>query len=376
MKRTVQQRVMILGMLMVLFGVSGLLIVGCASDGGGSDTKVDAEGGGLASTANTGGAGGQVGGQGMRSTLSRSELRERAIAELVAATRSSNAQVRANAIEGLKWSPARLGPVLGLGLRDSNEGVRAVAAVVAGDKRQRAQMGAVRALQRDRSPYVRASAIYSLIAMGDRSIDPTPLGDLATRSSSARVRAHAVTMLGLIGDDSAVAVLRSAAASRMPRVGEGEIRMLRLSVSEALVRLGEDEEIHTLHAALFPSTPDQLEVAAVAAQMLGELGSRRSIPELTNLVVYRDSATGQRMPGEVRMAAARSLGQLGKRDGAFVGLEYVNDVNPVLRAQAAMALGVMRGPEALGGLEKLMADSNPMVRVSAAAGMLEALNGR
>lgn len=364
MMHTVQQRIAGLGVALTLLGGVGLLVVGCASDGG-PHPVADGNGGEAVTS-----------GSEIRATLSRSELRERAIAELVAASRSNNAQVRANAIEGLELSPARLGPVLGLGLRDTNEGVRTVAAVVAGEKKQRAQMGAVRALLRDRSPYVRAAAIYSLLSMGDRSVDPTPLGDLATRSSSARVRAQAVTFLGQLGDPSAVAVIRSAVAGQMPRVGEGEMRMLRLTVSEALVRLGENDEIHTLHAALFPSTPDQLESAAVAAQMLGELGSRRSIPELTNLVVYRESGTGQQMPGEVRMAAARSLGQLGKRDGAFVGLEYMNDANPVLRAQAARVLGVMRGPEVMGGLERLMGDANPLVRVSAAAGMLEALTGR
>ncbi len=348
-----------------LVGAAGCgWLAGCAS-GGGAEPAV-APGGTQ--------AGGVQATQG--ATLSRSELRERAIAELVAATRSSSAQVRANAIEGLSASPARLGPVLGVALRDSNEGVRTVAATVAGETSQRDQLGAVRALQRDASPYVQASALYASVKLGDRSADLTPLGDLLTRSGSARVRAHAATMLGLIGDDSAVPMLRAAAASTMPRSGEGEIRMLRLAVSQALVRLGEEQEIHTLHAALFPSTPDQLETAAVAAQMLGEVSSRRSIPELTNLVVYRDGTTGQQMPAEIRLAAAQSLGQLGKNDGAFVGLEYVNDQNPLVRAQAARVLGVMRGDEARAALERLLEDPNPLVRVSAAAGVLDSVAGR
>ncbi len=279
--------------------------------------------------------------------------------------------MRANAIEGLSETPARLGPVLGVALRDSNEGVRAVAAAVAGRTGQREQLGAVRALHRDRSPFVQASALYASTQLGDREVDITPLGGLLTQSGSARVRAHAATMVGMIGDASAVPMLRSAAAAQMPRAGEGEVRLLRLSISEALVRLGEDEELHTLHAALFPSTPDELEAAAIAAQMLGEIGSRRSIPELTNLVVYEDTATGQRMPAEVRLAAAKSLGELGKTDGAFVGLEYVNDANPLIRAQAARALGVMRGGEVRPALERLLQDTDPLVRVSAAAGVLD-----
>lgn len=247
--------------------------------------------------------------------------------------------------------------------------------MVAGEVRQRDQAGALRPLLRDPSAFVRASATYALIALGDRTVDPTPLGDMATQDSSARVRAHAATMLGLIGDESAIPLLRATAAAKMPRAGEGEIRLLRLSVSEALVRLGEEQEIHTLHAALFPSTPDQLESAAIAAQMLGELGSRRSIPELTNLVVYLDPASGQQMPAEIRMSAAQSLGRLGKNDGAFVGLEYVNNPDPLIRAQAARVLGVMRGSEASAALARLLEDPNPLVRVSAAAGVLESLEG-
>jgi HEAT repeat protein len=229
---------------------------------------------------------------------------------------------------------------------------------------------------RDSSPFVQSSAIYAARTLGDSSIDPTPVGNYATGHPSPRVRAHAASMLGLMGDPSAIPVLRAAASAKLVRASEGETRILRLTASESMARLGVDEEIHTLHAALFPSTPDQLEVAAVAAQMLGEIGSRRSMPELINLVVYEDSSTSQRMPAEVRMAAARSLGQLGKRDGAFVAMEYVNNSNPMLRAQAVRTLGVMQGGEVLPTIQRLMEDPDPGVRVAAAAAALEALDGR
>jgi HEAT repeat protein len=352
-------------------GLAALLMAtaGCQSGSGNSDPAQRGNGSpnAGASTANT---------SDTTTAVNRSAMRERAIAELLEASSSNSAQLRANAIEGLALSPARLGPSLAAALRDENEGVRAVAAVIVGKTSQRSQLAAVRSMVRDSSPFVQASAIYAARALGDTSIDPTIVGTFATTHPSPRVRAHAVSMLGLMGDPSAIPVLRAAATARLVRASEGETRLLRLSASESMARLGVDEEIHTLHAALFPSTPDQLEVAAVAAQMLGELGSRRSMPELINLVVYEDSSTSQRMPAEIRMAAARSLGQLGKRDGAFVALEYVNHTNPMLRAQAARTLGVMQGSEVLPTLQRLLEDPDPSVRVAAAAGALEALDGR
>lgn len=302
--------------------------------------------------------------------VTRSALREQAIAVLTELASSQSPQVRANALEGLSRAPARLEQAAARGIRDPNEGVRSVAAMVTGRARLHSLAPAIEPLIHDPSPYVRASAIGALHTLG-RGVDPTPLASLLLEHPEPGVRAHTAWTLGEMGDRSAVGLLRAGAISPMPRASLGSSRLFRLQVAEALFKLGEDGELHTLHAALFPSSPDELEAAALASQILGSVRSRRSIPELKNIVVWRDERGG-RMPPEIRLAALRSLGQLGERSGLFIAEEYANATEPLVRAQLALALGQCDGPDVLDRLSAMMAPTEPeIVRVAAATGALE-----
>lgn len=307
--------------------------------------------------------------------VSRSAVREQAIAVLLDLAASPLPQVRANALEGLSRAPARLEPAAARGLRDPNEGVRSVAATVAGRTKLASLTTAIEPLANDPSPYVRASAIYALRALG-RGADPTPVASLLLDHPEPGVRSHAAWILGEMGEESAIGLLRAGASSRMPRASLGAARLFRLQVAEALFKLGQDGELHTIHAALFPSAPDELEGAALASQMLGAIGSRRSIPELKNMVTYRDERGG-RMPAEIRLAALRSLGQLGERTGAFIVEEYRDAADPLVRAHYALALGQCDGPAVLDRLAELMGPSEPdLVRVAAATAALEQTDTR
>ncbi len=295
--------------------------------------------------------------------------REDAIDLLIEASVSPTALVRANAIEALEKAPGRLNETVSQGLYDQNEGVRTVATMVVGRARLEQFAIAVDTLRDDPSPFVRASSIYALRRLG-RDIDPTPLASLLLEHRNARVRAHAAFVLGELGDPSALPLLRTASITSAPRATTSERRHLELQISEAMIKLGENDELQTVRAALFPARPEQLEATALAIQIIGEVEDRGSIDQLIYLAAYQGQGQ-QRMPAEVRLAIADSLAKLGLRDGTFIADEYSGSEIDAVRAQSASVYGRTRQPENLGKLRQMMGDPSPIVRVAAAAGVLE-----
>lgn len=304
--------------------------------------------------------------------MNLSTLRERAIDILLDLSSDADPQIRANAVEGLEGAPGRLESVVALAALDENVGVRSVAFMVAGRQRVRSLASAARLGAQDSSPYVQAAALYALKRL-NQNPDLTPLATMLLESDEPHVRAHAAFVLGEIGEESALSMLRQAASRSMPRATESSLLLMRLQIAEAMVKLGDDGQIHTLHAALFPSRPEDLEAAALAAQILGEVDAKRSIPDLINLALTQDEA-GNPMPAEVRLAAARSVAMLGRRDGDFIAAEYVSSENPAIRAQVAAVYSDTLDRSGLTRLESMLEDPSPLVRVSAAAGLLRATN--
>jgi HEAT repeat protein len=289
---------------------------------------------------------------------------------LLEATSSPDPQLRANAIEALGEAPTRLAAVLPVALGDRNEGVRSVAAMMVGMSRMGELTPSVQPLLRDPSPYVRASAIFALERCGvGGGVDPTPLASMLLNDPSPHVRAHAAFILGELGDRSAVAMLRQCARDEMPRASQAEVRVMRLQLAEAMTKLGDNDQLHVIRAALYPSRPDDLETTALAAQIIGEVGDRGSIDELIYLSARWDQDK-RPMPAEVRLAAAGSLAKLGLKQGAFIAREYWRSDNPAQRAQAAYVLGRTGNEKNLGTLAQMMEDEAGIVRVSAAAAIV------
>lgn len=320
--------------------------------------------------------GGPQGGSSTQSTapvelppaIVRSELRERAILLLEAMTLDPSPQVRANAIEGLEVVPARLAAAVGPATQDSNEGVRSVAALAIGRNRLCEQIALVRPLAEDRSAYARVAAAFALARCGDTSTINT-LADHLFRHPEVRVRSLAAYALGELGDPSAAPMLRQAADVELPRTSDIELRVFDLQIAEALFKLGEFESLDTLHTALFPSRPEELEATALAAQILGEVGSRRSLPDLRNLIAYRDEL-GNAMPAEVQLAAAAARAKLGMSDAGWVAYDQIANPSAVIRSQAALTLGELEGDDQLDELARLLDDPNPLVQVAAATAVL------
>ena len=306
--------------------------------------------------------------------VERSRLRESAIGTLLELTQSVDPQVRANAIEGLLDAPARLETVLPAALADSNTGVRAVAAMAVGRARLTELVDAVRPLTEDRSAFVRASAIFALRRCGEQ-VDPTPLGGMVTGDPSPRVRAHAAYLLGELGDKGTSAMLREAVQLDVPRANAAEMKVLSVQIAEALVKLGDDEQLHTLRAALYPASPEELDATVLAAQVLGTLKDRGSEGQLRNLAAMRDPS-GRAMPVEIRLAVAGALGTMGARSDPTDAIRGLQQGPEPTQIQAAWALGEIGGAEAVTALEGLLGETRERVKVAVASGLLRAAEGR
>lgn len=328
-----------------------------------------------------GGAGGSGGGGSsqqpepaiMLSAVERSELRERAATLLADMAMDQDPAIRANAIESLTRAPARLRTVLPVALEDANPAVRSVAAMAAGQT-DRCEVGAqLRGMLTDSSPFVRSSAAFALARCGE-AVDLAELATLLLTDPSPRLRAHASYLLGELGDASAVPMLLDAAAQPLPRATDIEARLLQIQIAEALVKLGDRAQSHTLYTALYAFRAEELEATVLAVQILGELGLRESISNLNNLLAFRDERGGT-MPPEVQLITARALMRLGARGEppyVQVGRVRADSPDPGLRALAAHVLGESRLDADLVRLRRLLQDPDPFVQVAAGAGVLQA----
>ncbi len=324
---------------------------------------------------------GEPGGTSYTNLVARSELRERAILMLGELSRSSAAITRANALEAIQSAPTRAGDIVAPGLQDANPGVRFSAAMTVGRKKLSGLVESVRPLLRDPSPAVRAAAVYALGACGE-PIDPTPLASML-ESPDVGLRGNVVMVLGEMGDVSAAPMLKGAANDPRATGTLVEQKIVRLQIAEALVKLGDRDAVQTIRAALYPSSAAEVETAVLAAQILGTVRDTASAPELIGRIREKmspvENAGGEDVldpknpylwPPELRLAAARSLGQMGRREGVYVADQYARDPDPMVRALAALVYGDTGSDRDLPKLEAMLGDSSEGVRVAAAAGVI------
>lgn len=305
--------------------------------------------------------------------VEQAALRERALSILESAAAGDEAVLRANALEGLQIVPPRALPLVRRGLQDENEGVRTVAAMVAGRAGMDRLVPELRTRRDDPSAFVRAAVIYGLRANGAEA-DPSPLSGMLLGSDSPRVRAHAAFVIGELGERSALPMLRQAAAASMERAEAAEVRVMRLQIAEAMVKLGDDEPLQGIRAALYPSRPEDLELTALAVQIIGSLDDRASAGQLIYLTAFKDGS--RYLPPEVRLAVAQSLAKMGRTEGEFLAKEYAGHPSATVREQAAHVYGWTLEPEGVGPLVAMLEDPAGQVRVAAAAGVLRVLGER
>jgi len=324
------------------------------------------------------------------------EHEDRAIREVLEAARSDDPQLRAQAMEAIQPRPKRALPLTQIALEDENPAVRFAALVTIGDLRLAALGDNAARLQDDPDPSVRAAAMYAAHACGkDSNMNELPrlLG-----SDDATVRANAAMVLGLMGDRSAIPMIREIAQRPMRRTSPVRETLVRLQFAEALAMLGEEQEIEVIRAAMFSP---EYEVRVLAVLMLGRLQDR----SMTRAMIGFLDET----PIELKLAATQALAQMGVEagrpvalaaatyDGAAVARQaeafirqnkdspYVPTYRQMLgdpaaqqriatlaRGQAAFALAELGGPDATAALVGLLDDPDPGVRLAAAAGVLKA----
>ena len=307
------------------------------------------------------------------SPLAATALRERALDMLGSMASDPAPQVRANSMEAMARTPTRLRPYVVAGLRDENVGVRSTAAMMVGRAGLCDVGPALRPLLTDPSPYVRASSIYSL-AKCKAEVDRTPLAVILLTDPNPRVRAHVAFLLGELGDPSALGLIHDAAKAQLPMASSSEYRMMQIQCAEAMVKLGEQDQIATIRAALYPSRPEDLEVSALAVQVLAELRDRGSIDELIYLSARKDES-GHQYPAEVRLGVAGALARMGLKQGTFIADEYAASTIAPLRAQAVFVYGEIGRPEDLARLDILLNVPVGIVRVAAAAAVVKTTSG-
>jgi HEAT repeat protein len=291
----------------------------------------------------------------------------RATSWLLQAVTFPEAVIRANAFEALEGNPEALYEVAPLGFIDENRGVRFIATMSVGDAGLEGLAALIEPLVMDPSDSVRASAIYTLDALG-QSVDPSPLGGMVF-SNSPEIRGNAYLVLGLMGNSSAIPVIKSNLGKGMRLENAMRVRLTELQAAEALVRLGDEDSIEPIRAALF--TPvEQGELTVLACDMLGRLGDEQARSMLFRLIV---ASGNQARPPEIQMAAAAALFRLGPplpEQLSAVVLSQIKARDPRRRLQAAAILAIVPGPEALAALESLLVDVEPMVRTAAAGSIL------
>jgi HEAT repeat protein len=187
-------------------------------------------------------------------------------------------------------------------------------------------------------------------------------------SPNPTVRANTALVLGLMGDESAIPLLKSIRTENEPAV--------KFEIAAALARLGDPHGQRIIVAqAISAYAEDQWIAMAVCADLPQSIAAK---PLLMGLH-YPVSTVKDVEELKVRrqLVAARSLGKMHSAEGAQVAVDHLKDANPNLRALAALALGDILMPRddkvvvgLIKDLERMLEDPVPAVQRAAAAAIV------
>jgi HEAT repeat protein len=159
-------------------------------------------------------------------------------------------------------------------------------------------------------------------------------------------------VLGMLGDPSAMKVLKPMRTDRHPAV--------RQQASAAMWQLGNQQGMDDLISWSISRYPDDRMMAFIG---LAEPRNRSIIQHVRNGLVSEYS--------QVALTAARAMGMLGSDEGYGVAEKGAKSVDPAERIQAALTFGAIGRTDAQDVLKKLMSDSDTNVRIAAAEAILE-----
>lgn len=321
------------------------------------------------------------------------DRRARAQQAVIRAAADPEPQLRMRAVEAARHLGDGAAPLVTAAVDDAHPAVRYAAWVTAGRLKMAGLAAPARAAAQheDEPDYVRAAAAFAAAQIGAAPTpgpgvaagppEPVPraavdLGPIASLlwSDRAGMRANAAVLLGESGVSTAKPMLRDAANRPTPRASAVAQALLDLQIREALVELGDEDQLKPIRLAAY-SKDDQVRVLAV--EMLGRLGDRTMEGAVMSFL--------DKDPQELRLAAARALGDLGWPDGLAAALDGAASDLARIRGQAALAVGraalavpptntprdTRARDAAHAALDRLLNDPEPSVRLSAAAAVLE-----
>lgn len=299
-------------------------------------------------------------------TMDESDLRATSIEVLQKALDSTNPLLRMSAIAGLKFVPELAPDALRRGVGDENRAVRYVSTMLVGELKLKELQPLIVPLLHDESESVQASAIYAMKRCGGQP-QMTPLARMLL-SDNTEVKGNAAMVLGDLGDPSATSLLKYALGRGLLMSGTAQRKIVELQISEALVNLGDTQQLEVIRAALF-SRPEEGEIVAFACQICGEIKDEGSLP---NLMDFATRSGRLQQSAEIRMAAALAVARINPMQAMLSVPEgYVNSSRFELRSQAAYTIGGCKQKAGLPMLARMLQDPNPLVQVSAAAAILE-----
>jgi HEAT repeat protein len=292
----------------------------------------------------------------------------RAVQQILVSARSQDPILRANALEAAEALPNRIGPLVQQALMDQEPVVRYAALLTIGKLKVAGVATNARQYLNDPVESVRAAAIFALARnFGTTSqnngngfaVDVSPLAGLLM-SNNPTTRGNVAYMMGLMGDDSAIPLLKAAAHQRLSTVPQAREVIIRIQIAEAIYRLGDLDVLDSIRAGMFSQFD---EVRILAVQILGRIYDRQWEPAVENAL--------KKDPIELKLACAGTLGRFGNRKGLDIILDASQSQSALLRSQAAICLGMFRNePSATQMLIGMLTDQVESVRLAAAAGLL------
>lgn len=202
--------------------------------------------------------------------------------------------------------------------------------------------------RQDTDGITRLEAIRALgAAYGSKHAEHTLLTLLHAREREAEL-ADIIRSLGRLRSTFAVPVLTELAASaQLP---------LRLAALEALGQIGSEPALKAIEEAFEQGDVDK--IRSTAAVALAHTGNRQYVDRLARAL--------QSAPGlDVRMACARSLGELGGEKAQAALVEALRDDSGTVRESAVRALAAMGTRAAIHEIQKMLDDTDTGVVAAA-----------
>jgi HEAT repeat protein len=260
--------------------------------------------------------------------------------------------LRVHALEAIRQSGAtQHSKDILLALNDHEARVRFAAALAAGELRLSEAHEPLLALADDVSENVRVAVRFALHRLGDKHLSHD-LEKMAA-DSNPLVRGNTAMVLGLLGEPSALPLLRVLRQDSNPAV--------RQNASEAMWRLRDEDGMKDLIGLTLSSFHDD--------QAIGYMGL--AWPRDTRVRQHvRAGLAGEEGP-EIALIAARAMGLLGRDEGYVIAENGAKSSDSRQRVLAALAFGAIGRCDAQTILKKLLSDSEPDVRIAAAAAILQ-----